>query len=268
MKNLVALFAFILLGAGAFAQQATDPNVNPDLSPRFRMGLGVSPVLSWFNTSGDAGLVEPDGVRFNILFGLHTDFRIGYNSNYYFSTGLFLMNTGGTLRHEYFVENEDGTYSLTEREVQHRLNYVNIPLTIMLRTNQIGYNHYFVRLGFDSGFNIASTYDSDDTRVAGSQQTVTIEDADGSDFAALFRFGLHIELGMEYNIGGNTNLFFGVEYNNGLNSIFSDDYRLPTGQTRPETNELSIDPETGLPFVDQRVKASSNFIALKLGAYF
>ncbi|HKL40740.1 MAG TPA: outer membrane beta-barrel protein, partial [Cryomorphaceae bacterium] len=217
---------FILAICLYFSGISQDVTGTTQTDPKFRLGLSFSPVVSWFATSGDAGLVDPDGARINIAFGLNTDFRIGDNSQYYFSTGLFLLNTGGTLTHDYFRQNEDGTFSETERTSDFRVNYVNIPVTIMLRTQEIGYSRYFARVGFDAGVSTKSTYDYEDLRLS-DEQTFNFEDEDASDLTSLFRFGLRVEGGFEYNVGGTTNLFFTAAYNHGLNNVFTDDYKLP-----------------------------------------
>ena len=77
---------------------------NSQSTQKVRLGLAFSPVASWYAASGDAGTIEPDGARFNVSFGLNIDFKIAQNNNYFFSTGLFLLNTGGTLKHDFFNE--------------------------------------------------------------------------------------------------------------------------------------------------------------------
>ncbi len=269
LMKKIALLSFALFICGlTFGQEQVPQNSMGAPGQKVRLGLAFSPVISWFNTSGDAGLVDPDGPRFNIAFGLNMDFRIAQNSNYYLSTGLFLLNTGGTIRHDYFTENDNGEFFLSERTADFRINYVNIPLTVLLRTNEIGYMRYFGRVGFDSAFNTNSTFDYEDFR-SDVNQTIAVEDEDASDFTSLVRFGLRIEAGFEYNIGGTTNLYFSAAYNSGLNNVFSEDYKLPTGaEVDDPSGQLAIDPETGQPFVDRRVKASTNMVVLTVGAYF
>lgn len=263
MKKTGLLIVAIILSVSAFSQSAAGTT---ELDPKVRLGLSFSPVLSWFSTSGDAGAVSPDGTRLNIAFGLNTDFRIAENSQYYFSTGLFLLNTGGTLTHDYFVKRDDGSFSLSERTSDFRINYINIPVTIMLRTQEIGYMRYFGRVGFDGAVSTKSTFDYEDVRVSDDVK-FTQEDEDSSDLTSLFRFGLRVEAGFEYSIGGSTNLYFSAAYNHGLNNVFTDDYKLPTGAAT-EDGRLLRDPNSGEPFTERRVKASSNFFTLTAGAYF
>ena|GEM_PF-1147761 len=258
MKKIALFIVALAAYSTAISQDSSNTS---DSNQKFRLGLSFSPVLSWFATSGDAGLVQPDGTRLNIAFGLNTDFRIGENSQYYFSTGLFLLNTGGSIRHDYFVE-DGGQFVLTERTSDFRVNYVNIPVTIMLRTQEIGYSRYFGRVGFDAGVSTKSTYDYRDTRDGIDYPQV--EDEDSSDLTSLFRFGLRVEAGFEYNIGGSTNLFFTAAYNHGLNNVFSKDYELP----KLDGNNEFIPSDDGSPQTERRVKASTNLFTITAGAYF
>lgn len=262
-KYALTSYAIFALIAVTSAQSPTGENTDP----KVRMALSVAPVLSWFNTDGNAEFVKRDGPRFNISYGLHADFGFGSNHNYYFSTGIFQTNIGGTLVHDYYVQ--DGTgYLLTTRTTDFRMNYVDIPLTLMLRTNEVGYIRYFGRVGVDMGFNFKSTYDSQDViKSKPSAETRNLEDESASDWTNLMRFGLHLELGFEFNLTGNTNAVVGLEWNNGLNNLFDKSYKIPTGQMG-EDGYLATNPDTGEPYVDRKVKSSIDYLALRVGIYF
>jgi len=262
MKKIALIIAIISLNLSQLRAQDTGETPVRQESQKLRMGLSVSPLISWFSADGDAGRVTTNGTRFNIKYGLHIDTRLGSNPNYYFSTGLFVLNTGGTLTHDYFREipGTNGSIQATERTAAYRFNYVNIPVTMMLRTNEIGYLTYFARVGFDAGFNIKATADFEDKF---DGEVITTEDEDASDFAGLFRAGLHIEGGIEYNFSGNSRFVISLEWNNGLNNIFDSDYKLPVFDS---DGDLII--EDGSVKTDRRVKGSNNSIMLNLGIYF
>src|SRR5690606_3264318 len=158
-------------------------------NPKFRMGLSFSPVFSWLSPNGGDKFVEADGIRLNIGYGLHTDIGLGTSRNYYFSTGLFVLNTGGTLKYKY--QDPDDAGFIADRTIDYRFNYINIPLTMMLRTNEIGYTVYFARVGIDNGLKIKSVYNSKDQLPDGS--VLSKEDEDSPDYSTLYRAGLHIE---------------------------------------------------------------------------
>jgi len=249
MKKIALLLPAILICAMASYAQPTE--TTPEgltKNPKFRMGLSFSSVSSWLNPDGNDDFVDPDGIRFNIGYGLHTDFGLGTNQNYYFSTGIFLLNTGGTLKYGY--EDPDDATFIAERTIDYRINYVNIPLTMMMRTNEIGYTVYYARVGVDNGLNIKSVYNSNDKLPDGS--VLSKEDEDVPDYASVYRVALHIEAGAEFNLTGTTNLFVGVTWNNGLNNVFSDEAE-------------AINPQTGDL---KQIKGSSNALMLNVGVYF
>ncbi|MCA1762865.1 MAG: porin family protein [Cryomorphaceae bacterium] len=251
MKKLALsiLCLSILLSLSVDDAFAQDPSTGSKTPPKFRMGLSASPVVSWFDPNGDDAFAEPDGPRINIKYGLHMDFRLGNSMNYYFSTGLFVLNSGGTITHPFF--GEDG--GVGTQTIDHRTNYLNIPLTMMLRTNEIGYMTYFARVGFDTGLNIKTNYDR---TIEIGNTTSKEEEVGGPDLTNLFRAGLHIEGGLEYNLTGNTNLYISVEWNNGLNNVFTKDYVVPR-------SIVELQQEEG-----RRVKANNNAIIVNVGIYF
>lgn len=246
------------------AAPATPPaQTTPTDNGGVRLGLELSPLISWFGTSGNAGRVESDGSRFNIRYGLNVDFPINTKGTYYFSTGLFVSNMGGTLVHDYYsVPDGSTTPEFVERTADYRINYLTIPINVMLRSNEIGYLTYFVRIGFDAGFSIRSMMDYTDKPLSGSARPT--EDADAGDYTELMRMGLHLEIGAEYNISGNMRIYGGLEYNNGINDVFNKDYRLPFLRNG---NELVFD-DNGNVETDQPISARMHSFSVNLGIYF
>src|SRR5690606_7769647 len=123
------------------------------------------------------------------------------------------------------------------------------PLTMLLRTNEIGYTVYFARVGVDNGLKIKSVYNSKDQLPDGS--VLSKEDEDSPDYSTLYRAGLHIEGGAEFNLTGTTNLFVSVTWNNGLNNIFS---------KKAEALNDNLEKD--------RFKGTSNALMLNVGVYF
>lgn len=256
----------VLIGfatASVLAQTVAPPTDNTPVQTEplstLRMGLSAAPLISWFSPEGEGNSIEGDGVRFAIKYGLHMDFRLSGNENYFFSTGLFMVNTGGSLIHDNAVRPTEGADLVrTRRSVDYRINYLTVPLTFKLMTNEVGYIKYFARVGFDAGLTVHSRFDSEDRPLANSSTTFTRENANGSDLTRWYRFGLHIEAGLEYNLGANSNIAISLEWNNGLNNVFSRDNRLPTG----------TDANNNVALNGERATAAINFLALNLGIYF
>lgn len=262
MKNIALTgFAMCFIALGLQAQTESETSyVQPTQSSTLRMGLAAAPVFSWFSPEGEGNSIESNGSRFAVKYGLYMDFRLDGNENYFFSTGLFMVNAGGSLSHDHAINAPTASDPLmrSRREVDYRINYLTVPITFKLMTNEIGYNRYFARVGFDASLTVHSRFDSSDRLLSDPSLTFTRENANSSDLTRFYRFGLHIEGGMEYNIGGNANLMISLEWNNGLNNIFSRDKRLPSGTDA--NNDVQLNGE--------RATAAINFLALNLGVYF
>jgi hypothetical protein len=122
---------------------------------------------------------------------------------------------------------------------------------------------YFGRVGFDASFNTSSTFDYRDVDAVSEAVIESVEDDDASDFTSLFRFGLRIEGGFEYSIGGTTNLYFSAAYNNGLSNVFSDDYK----RAKLDGAGQLLLSDDGTPQTD-KVKAATNLFTITAGVYF
>ena len=147
MKKTLVLIALLAIIFGSFAQR------------NFQLGLHFSPNIGWLKPNGSN--TQADGSKIGYTFGVIGDFNI--TENYIFSTGLGITNTGFSLVKpdaQTFVNNlgaEVPGYGKTTSEI--RLNYVDIPLTLKLRTNEIGYMKYYGKVGFGVGVNYGSQAD-------------------------------------------------------------------------------------------------------------
>ena len=199
-KAILALAAIVTITLPAAAQDGKSA----------RLGLKVAPNMSWINPSESR--IKSDGSVTGFNFGLMADFRLG-NDNYALATGLFYMvRTGG----KYKMTLTDSSSTTATAKLQ----YVQLPLTIKLKTNEIGYITYFGQIGADLGINVGAT--GDVTTMVG-RSTTTLKDEDISDNIALFRAGLLVGAGLEYNFSGNTSALVGINYSNGLTNVFDKD---------------------------------------------
>ena len=233
-----ALLAVAVLG-GARAQD----------SEGVRFGLKLSPNLAWLRP--DVKGVKSDGTRLGYSFGLLSEFPVGQSGNYRFATGAFLYNQGGSILLDFEYRTGPGTDPITttlDREIA--LRYVEIPLTMKLMTSEIGYIRYYGQIGFSAAFNIRAKADGrfpvyfpDDPSYL--QSFETLEDEDFKDDINLFKAGLIIGAGMEYNFAGTTSLLAGITYNNSFTNILKD----------VEVN-------------DKKAKVYSDYLELTLGVFF
>jgi opacity protein-like surface antigen len=209
MKKIIT-FIFVLAAiAPSFAQEQKAES-------KFHFGLKATPSLAWLRS--DSKEFESDGSKFGFNYGLIADFNFGSNNNYAFSTGIDITYRGGKFKQEVL------TPGLTMvSNVTYSLQYVEIPLTLKLKTNEIGYMTYFLQFGFAPGVNIRSRSDSSVTQeTAGVSKKYSNEDNDIQEEINNLNVSMVIAAGAEYNLSGNTNLMLGVVFNNGFLDVFDD----------------------------------------------
>ncbi len=223
MKKVYAIVS--LLAITASSAHAQDKSV--------RFGIKVAPNFGWINP--DTKELKNDGARFGYTFGLMGDFMLGSNQNYAFATGLFLNNVGGKSTFP------SGDQNLS---TESKYQYIELPITLKLKTNEIGYMTYYGQIGFGTAFNISAKSDFD-TYDPAAKKITRVTDEDIMDNTQLFKASLIVGAGMEFNFSGNTSALVGITYNNGFTNINKD-----------------------IKVGDKDLKAKQNYLELSLGVFF
>jgi len=218
---------------------------------KFQLGLQLSPNLSWMNPDSEG--VDGEGSKIGFGYGIIADFNIA--DNYAISTGISLLNIGGKLSYpDIQSPNLIPIGGRTEADI--RLKYVQIPFTLKLKTNQIGYMKYFGQFGLGLGINYDAEADTDFNSPSIIGSTFTRNDADFGDEINLFRGSLIVGLGAEYNISGNTSIMLGLTFDNGFTNLLSEDTYEADGSGNAIGNR------------DQDFKAISNIFVINAGVLF
>lgn len=197
MKKASALAVIALMGL---------TQTNAQDTKKFRLGLEVCPNMGWIST--DVKGVKSDGSRLGFRFGLLGDVQLGDNANYFFSTGLFLNNVG--FKTSSTIPAHDSIAESTTKG-ENKLQYIELPISIKLKTNEIGYMTYYGQVGFDVGVLTAAKGKAGDG-----------DFADATDFVSPIRVGLAVGGGVEYNFSGNTSALIGIKYSNGFTNVNKD----------------------------------------------
>jgi len=207
MKRLILPLLFTSLFTTAHAQEAS-----------FRLGIKVAPNFAWLRS--DSKDLQSDGSRLGISFGLLGDLRLDNAGKYFFSTGIIYNNIGGTFK-------ADGTYDIggvstvVKSEQDLKLRYLEIPLTVKLRTITDKPLNLYAQVGTSAAFNLRARTDVTTTSTPGG--TTTLEDEDVIDDVALFKLGLVVGAGIEYSIASGPTLFGGLTYNNAFTNTLDSD---------------------------------------------
>jgi len=269
MKKIILLTLVAICTSTAIAQ-----------TKAWKIALHVDPNVAWLKP--DNNDITAGGMKLNFGYGISIDKM--FTDNYAFGTGLQIFNAGGKL--SYLSQeiatakvNTTNTYnSIAEKSRVYKLKYLEVPLTLRLRTNEIGYITYWVQVGVGLGFNIkARSNDEIDHKIinTGTEDSpvwteagdVVIDNVGSEAFenvdinkeVRLFRTSLIAGGGIEYNLSGDVSLVTGVIFNNAFSNVLrGDGVALSNG-------EPSIKDNKPQPF---DMKAISNALSLQVGILF
>jgi hypothetical protein len=177
----------------------------------FRFGFKVAPNLSWI--APDSEGYESDGSVLGFSWGLLADFSLA--ENYFVKTGFNMDYLNSNLEFPYQTDtNNAGTMNR-----KYNLRYLEIPLTLKMRTNKFGRMAYFGEIGLGTAFNIRAKSQDVYTNDFG---VVTESEKDIKDEIALFKESLIVGAGLEYFLDESTSLVFELNFSNGLTDILTD----------------------------------------------
>jgi len=237
MKKKVLLLTFVslLIAHTAFSQ------VKP-----FRFGLKVAPAISW--VSPDSEGYKNKGTQAAFSWGFISDITI--TENYFFATGFNLNYLKGKISYpnqEMMVNGSDTTTRTGTMISNMKLRYIDLPLTLKMKTNRFDKMQYYGQIGFSLAFNIKTkTEETFQYRVPGNTMSETNE-RDRTDDFRLLKASLVLGGGIEYYIDNSTSIIVGITYYNGISNIMK-----------------------GYNTADEEVKqkAAPHFIELTLGVIF
>jgi hypothetical protein len=226
-KPLIIFLSFIMMiGISKIHAQ------NKEKSSIIQLGAKISPSLSWLNSNSSD--ISSDGTTAKFSWGFMADFR--FADKYYFSSGFNINSIGGKISYT----DSDTSFTLGTKHRNIRTKYIEIPLTIKMKTRQFGYLTFFGQIGFGLNMKISAHSDDDffpnnNTSVAISKSDIKIEDQ-----INFFRLSMILAAGVEYNLGGSTSLYGAISFNNGFNNIFNTVKTLPQIDADASSNSLEL----------------------------
>lgn len=228
------------------------------------ISLTVSPSIAWLSPTNKG--YTSDGARVGIKYGLLMDFRLFGVDNYSFTSGFTMNHIGGKLIEPSTFTNAADVVLSAKDASTYKLTYIDVPMVIRLKTNEIGYNVFYAVFGSEMGFNIGANKEY--TTTYGNTTTEQFTE-DVSSEINLFRSSLVFGIGLERNISGNTNYRIGVTYHNGLTNILKGD-----GQDDDKGKAYAVDGNgntlitSNAPSYDKKLSTKLSFIELNLAIVF
>ena len=205
---------------------------NDAQSQGYHLGLQLAPNISM----AEPRELSHEAIQSEAHFGYGFVFDAMFTEKYAIGTGVNVFYNGGITQHLAFQEGENGL-SIEAVQLVQQQQYVEIPLTFKMRTNEIGHTTYFGQFGAGFGLNVRSegsqkttsfaTLDSlgSVTEVVFSQSALEAAESEQvsmADRTRLFRPSMIIGLGAERRLTGSTALVFALRYNVGLRSQYED----------------------------------------------
>jgi hypothetical protein len=225
MKKIAVASVLVLLTTVSFAQKS---------SKNLRIGFMLEPNIAWFNPVENG--VKSDGAKVGINYGLMLDYE--FADNYIFSTGLKVAHVGGKLSYTGNVwENNHVGYlqanpaiATSTANYNIGIQYIEIPFSIKLKTNNRGRMDYWGSFGGFIGvpvkaradyqtanFGVPSAISKDNDNIIGAVQPISV--------------GMQIGAGVEIPFSDKNSFVAGLIFNNGFidvtkNSNFGGDGRI------------------------------------------
>ena len=273
MKNLLLIVCLLVLSGDLLAQ---DQPVGPKMRKKFKIGFNLSPAVDFFqpNTEG----VDLDKAKAKFGYGMMGEYA--FTNNYAIGFGLEHKMGGASLDFgadadaRYIDQSDKNEYRLLTRT--YRYDYVNLPITLKLMTNEIGYCTYFGQFGADISI-LASSRAKDERQLLESSVldsvsgvvTETFAGAAETDFVGRYNqtmfinVKLRIGAGFEWNFSGNTSLVASISYHNGFIDLMKD----------PDADKIANDEGLFKYDVDRNVvpfemNANLHHVALNVGILF
>ena len=211
MKRLIIIalcIGILFVSNDLFAQKKQRSNI--------QLGVKIAPSINWLKVT--AKDFSRDGSSFKLSWGFISDFQ--FADKYFFSTGFNVLSMGGKMNYtDSVIFGDNSPARRGELKRSFSIKYVEIPISIKMKTRQFGDLTYFGQIGMGLGMRI-SAYSDDDFYLPGSSTALTTNDNKIEDQVNFLRFSMILSAGVEYSLGGSTSLFGAVTFNNGFTNVF------------------------------------------------
>ncbi len=201
--------------------------LNSISAQEFRFGFQLSPTFTWLTT--DDNSINGNGSNLGLKLGMMGEKYFGGGENYAIKFGLgFAFNQGGTLQHDLggnYWPNSDlsdpqlnfDRFSLPDGvDLKYKLQYVEIPFGLKLRTDEFSHIRYYGEFPvLTLGFNTAA-------RGSITGGNINVEKEQISDDVNFFNISWGIGGGIEYSVSESTVLVGGIYYQHGFLDITKD----------------------------------------------
>ncbi len=206
----------------------------------FRLGFKANPLISTLKPNSD--FHSSVGSKVGFSYGLLFDYFL--KENYAFSSEFAISKMGG--KTEYVLADTTISSDIS-------ISYIEIPLTIKLKTNEIKNGmKIYGKFGLGLGFNIKSSASLDYKIKSNSVYKDDIKNA--TKYTQGLNTSLIVGGGIEYSLAENLDLVLGLTYSNGFLNVM-------------KSNTIFRDQNNLFKRIDA-FDANLNYLALNVGLLF
>ena len=251
------IFISLLLSVFSFAAFSQDSK-SGDMK-NFRFGVTALPSLSWYKPDNQKKFAKAGSV---FRFGVLINGEYSFSGNFAIGFGLGIGSAGGTIDFTgsskqdsvFYIYSDDKGFLLPNDTIGYSNNkyaayrlikrtynasYFILPISLKMRTNEIGYMRYFFEPRFNIGIRKKAL--AKDDRINWGTNTSSGDDKlDITKDMATFRMSVTLSAGGEYYLSGSTAFVFAIGYDYGLSNVVqkNSEYLL-----RPVSNILAAPVE-------------------------
>lgn len=199
-KRILSLF--LLYFALISTYQAHAQNYYYGREKNIRLGLTINPNIGWLRYENN----QESSAKLGFSYGLVAD--LGFARNYYFSTGLLINSINSSVEPAFSSADENNPTTPKYKDIA--LKYVEVPLTIKLKSTESDLGRFYGQFGFTAGLKVSS------------KEKLENEERQSMRGADLFRLGLQIGGGAEWKLGNDMAVVTGITFNNGFTRAVKD----------------------------------------------
>jgi len=234
MKKINIILVVVALFIVNFSFAQNDSNSANSSNDFQKIKIGIYGDFGFSYLKPKSNDYHSDGTRGAYSYGLVIDNN--FTKNYTFSTGIRFSSYGGKLSFKDSLKVKSGMEAGVMKRM-YRINYLEIPISLKLKTNQMGYFTPFVLVGLNNGFRLSS-YSDGEFAIEQSSTIVNTENADINDQTSFYRLSLEFGVGSEYAISQSLSAFAVLTFQNGLtNSLTGSAY---SGQNYEKSNNSAM----------------------------
>jgi hypothetical protein len=220
---------------------------------KIRFGLKIAPNTGWLRAQ--TANIAPSGSKLGFGYGLMAEKNILGSEKYALTAGIDVNNYGFKVKYDELIYDTLTTATFPNVLYKYNLQYLDLPVSLKFKTNEIGYFSYYGSFGIKPSFLLSSkaavenapitdeiirtndnTYDKYDFRQRIDGQTLAFKDD-----VWRFRTALIIGGGIEYSLnGGRNTLLAGIVWDQGFTGVLQ----------------------------DKQTKARNSYVALNIGFFF